>query len=565
MVKPRNDTKPVSGGQPPTGTQGDEVSDSGIAKAAGLLGVLTLVSRFGGLARDVVISAVFGASATADAFFVAFRIPNLMRRIVAEGASSTAFVPVFTTSLARGGAPEARAAAAAVGGVACLVLIALVVAGVLGAPWIVGLFAPGFVGDPEKYELTVALTRWTFPYLLFVGMAAWAMGVLHTFRRFVAPGLGPICLNLAIIAAALGLGHRFERPVFALVVGVLVGGFLQFAVQIPSLRRVGVRLGDAKQSGHPAVKRVGQLIVPTLLGGAVYQITILISTIFASLLPANSVSYLWYADRVFEFPLGIIAVAVGTAALPSFSQQVADGELDSMASGLGYSLRLVWALCIPATIGLWLLAPHIVGLLFERGEFQPQHTAATASALRAYCFGLIGVASVRVLVSVFYAFQKPRIPVITAVAALVVHVLCNIAFMGPVGTGDSTMAVTLVARAVDTLGVMDLRHVGLALGTAVASLFNAGLLFLLAKRELPAFALRALVNPLLRQVAAGICMAAVVLGFSAWLQLAQEPLLGDLTVIVVVAMGAASYLAAAYAFGVDEIRAVVAALRRRLG
>ncbi|RMF25811.1 MAG: murein biosynthesis integral membrane protein MurJ, partial [Deltaproteobacteria bacterium] len=278
-----------------------------ITQAARLLGGLTLLSRVAGLLRDLVIAALFGASASADAFFVAFRIPNLFRRIVAEGAASTAFVPVFTSYRTREGDRSATEAAAAVGGAAVVVLAVVVGLGVVLADPVVTLFAPGFGADLSKRALTVSLLRWTFPYLLLVGLAAWAMGTLHSFRRFTEPSLGPILLNVAIIGSAVGLAPHLREPVYALAAGVLIGGSLQFLVQAPTLSSLGVRWPDMWRARHPARGRVGRLLVPTLFGGAVYQIGILVSTILASLLPERSISYLWYADRVFEFPLGIVA------------------------------------------------------------------------------------------------------------------------------------------------------------------------------------------------------------------------------------------------------------------
>jgi len=329
------------------------------------MSALTLASRVAGLARDIVVGGAFGASPAADAFFVAFRIPNLFRRVVAEGAASSAFVPVFSSELARGGPPAAAEAARVVGFASVVWLTLLVALGMAFSDTVISVFAPGFTSDPAKHALTVSLTRMTFPYLLLVGLAAWAMGVLNTFRRFAVPAFGPVMLNLAIIAAVLGLTGRLEQPVYALVVGVLVGGFLQFAVQWPALRSVGVSFGgSASAFRHPAVRRVGRLLAPTIVGGAIYQINILVATIFASLLPGQSVSYLWYADRVFEFPLGVVAVAIGTAALPTLSGQAAVGRHDEMARSVSYSLRLVWAVCLPATLGLWMLAPQIIEVLF---------------------------------------------------------------------------------------------------------------------------------------------------------------------------------------------------------
>lgn len=541
----------------PDGQSGANGARAAIASAAGLLGGLTLLSRIGGLARDVVIGALFGASPSADAFFVAFRIPNLFRRVVAEGATSTAFVPVFTSRLVEGGRPAALASAGAVGRVAAITLSIIVVVGVVFADSVVALFAPGFAADPAKRALTVELTAWTFPYLLFVGMGAWAMGALHTFKRFAAPAYGPILLNISIIASALVLSGVFERPIFALVVGVLVGGVFQFIVQLPTLWREGMRLRHILVRGDAAVRRVGGLLVPTLFGGAVYQINILVATILASLLPDRSVSYLWYADRIFEFPLGIIAVAIGTAALPSLSEQASAKRWDLMADSLSYSLRLVWTLCIPATVGLWLLAPAIVEMLFERGQFDSVDTAQTAWALRAYVVGLLGVASVRVLVSVFYAMERPRIPVAVATLALVVNAVADVALMGPTDASAPWWGAAALASFGEAIAVTDLRHAGLALGTSIAATINAAVLFLLARRRLPDLGARTLLRSFAVHCAAAAAMAASLLSAIRYLPMLTGSSEAWVEVLVVVPVGAFVYVAVAWLLGSREVRGMV--------
>jgi len=529
------------------------------------MSALTLASRIAGLARDIVVGGAFGASPAADAFFVAFRIPNLFRRVVAEGAASSAFVPVFTSELARGGQRAAAEAARVVGVAAMLSLTVLVALGMACSDWVIAVFAPGFTSEPDKLALTVHLTRLTFPYLLLVGMAAWAMGVLNTFRRFAVPAFGPVMLNLAMIAAVLGLASRLEQPVHALVIGVLVGGFLQFAVQWPSLRAVGVSLGSLRGlRGHPAIRRVRRLLVPTIVGGAIYQINILVATIFASLLPGQSVSYLWYADRVFEFPLGVVAVAIGTAALPTLSGQAAVGRHDEMAHSVSYSLRLVWAVCLPATLGLWMLSPQIVEVLFERGRFTHSDVEMTAWALRAYVFGLLSVAAVRVLVSVFYAFEEAKVPVRTACVAFVANVITDLALMGPTDPNAGWWGAKLVATAGDWLRIADLRHAGLALGTGVAATVNAFLLYVLARRRLPGLEGRALARAFVLHAGAtavmGVILWAWSLTGSLWLP-AGARAWWNVCAGVPVAIGA--YVIAALWLESEEISDIVRGLRSR--
>jgi putative peptidoglycan lipid II flippase len=485
----------------------------------------------------------------------------LFRRVVAEGAASIAFIPVFTNRLVKEGRASALRASAAVGAAASVILLFISALGMLFADEIVSVFAPGFAADPAKRALTVELTRLTFPYLLLVGMAAWAMGTLHTFRRFAAPAAGPILLNLSMIAAVLGPATRFERPLHVLCLGVLAGGLLQIAVQLPSLAAVGLRFKMLFASFDRAVSRVGRLLVPALFGGAVYQVNILVATLFASLLPSGSVSWLWYADRLFEFPLGIVAVAVGTAVLPSLSSQAGGGRLGAMADSLGYSLRLVWSLCIPATLGLWLLAPLLVSVLFERGSFGAVDSQMTAWALRAYVCGLLAVASVRVLVAPFYALEKPRLPVQAALVALVVNALADLALMGPTDPGAPWWGAAAVAAAAELVAVADLRHAGLALGTAIAALANALVLLFFLRSLLPQFRLAACASSVGRHTLAAIAMAAGIMAWQAW---ATERGLGDLLQLAVAAGGGfIAYIGVALALGSSELRGLISSVRRR--
>ncbi len=529
-----------------------------IAQAAGSLGGLTLLSRITGLARDMAIAAFFGAGSGADAFFVAFRIPNLFRRIVAEGAASTAFVPVFTERLLQGGKQAALRAAGAVGAVSLVVLLAIAAAGMWWAHELVGLLSPGFASESGKLALAGRLTMLMFPYLVLVGSAAWAMGTLHTFNRFTAPALGPILLNLSIICAAGLLAPRLKVPVYGLAVGVLVGGILQVAVQTPSLAAEGLRPRMLLGRGDGAVGRVGRLLVPTLFGGAVYQLSVLVATLLASLLPSGSVSWLWYADRLFEFPLGIVAVAVGTAALPTLARQAKGGRVEEMADSLGYSLRLVWSLAIPAAVGLWMLAPLLVSALFERGSFGPADTAMTTMALRAYTPGLLAVASARVLVAPFYAFQRPRIPVLVASGALAANLLFDLALMGPTDPGAPWWGAALVASAGDALRIADMGHAGLAAGTALASTLNAVCLYLLLARRLPLGRTVRLLRCFAHHASAAAAMAAALWCWRAFTAagLISIPIYADLAASV--AIGGLSYIGVAWAVGSREIRDLVA-------
>jgi putative peptidoglycan lipid II flippase len=565
------DISASGGGQPgrPAGASQDAAGRSGerarISRAARVVAGMTMASRVAGLVRDAAISAVFGTGAGADAFFVAFRIPNLMRRVVAEGATSAAFVPVFTDSLASGGQAAAVRASAAVGGAAVLVLAALTALGMAAAGPLTALFAPGFASDPAKQELTVSLTRWTFPYLLFVGSAAWAMGVHHTFRRFALPAAGPVLMNLSMIAFAVVAAPRMEAPAWALVAGVLVGGALQVAVQYPALWSYGLRPAMFTDLAHPAVRRCAGLVFAALVGGSVYQVNVLLGTVFASLLPAGSVSYLWYADRLFEFPLGIVAVAVGTAALPSLSAQAAGRDFEAMAETVVHSMSLTIAFCLPAAVGLWLLSGDITSLLFERGSFSAADTAMTARALEAGVPGLVGVGLVRVLSSAFFALEATRVPVLAGLATMVLNVALSIAFMGPPSHDEPWWGAGLLDAASGVLAVVDLRHAGLSLATGLAATANAALLLALLRRRLPSMALAPFARSVALHLVAAAAMAIVVL---AWLgAFASSSFAGAVVARVAggVALGCAAYFAVAAALGSREIRELLESAGMRAG
>jgi len=537
-----------------------------IARAAGLVGFFTLISRMAGLVRDAVVGFYFGTGMAADAFFVAFRIPNLLRRFVAEGAMSTAFIPVFTDYLTNRSRREAVEAASAVATVMAILLTGITVIGIVFAPFWTALFAPGFLDDPGKFELTVTLTRWVFPYIFVISLVALTSGMLNALRHFAAPAMSPIFLNLAMIGAALLLCPRLGVPVQGLAYGVLIGGVLQLAVQIPPLVRYGIRLWPRWQPRHAAVRRVMLLMAPTVFGAAVYQINIMVDTILASMLPTGSVSYLWYADRVFEFPLGIFAVALGTAALPSFSAQAARGAHDEMRRSLGFSIRLTNVIAIPAAVGIMVLATPITSVLFQRGAFGFPQAALTARALSAFAVGLWSVSVVRILVPAFYALEDTRTPVLTAAATFVVNCVLSLAFMGPVApTGESRVG-DAIAAVTQALALVDLRHAGLALSTSVAATVNLVLLAVCLRRKLGGLDVRDLAPSFVRSLVASLAMVAPVLAVAALIDWSQPGRLVTRAAVLgaAVAVGIAVYGAVAMVLGGDEVRAVVRLVRERL-
>jgi putative peptidoglycan lipid II flippase len=475
-----------------------------IVRAAGQVSALTVLSRIMGLVRDAVVSGIFGAGVAADAFFVAYRIPNLLRRLVAEGAASAAFVPVLTESLTVHGRAEADRVARVLFTIMAAVLTVLVLVGMLLAGPLTGLFAPGFAATPGKLELAVRLTRLVFPYLVFIGLVAVAAGVLNSLREFTAPAVSPTVLNLVMVVMAVALTPWIG--IYSLVVGLLLGGFGQLLTQVPALRRMRVPLRPLWEPRHPAVARVAALMVPTIFGSAVYQVNVLVNTIFASLLAAGSVSYLWYGERLFEFPLGVFAVALGTAALPTFATLARRDDAEFRET-VAFALRLVNVLALPAAVGLAVAAGPLTSVLLQRGAFGAHETQETALAVRCFALGLWSVATVRTLVPAFYALQDTRSPVWAATGALVANLVGIALFVGPLPAGHAEHGA--LASMVETCAVLHLRHGGLALATALAGTVNLALLCLAFRRRVRGFPWTAWLGSTIRTAVAALTMIPV--------------------------------------------------------
>jgi putative peptidoglycan lipid II flippase len=376
-----------------------------ITKAAGVVSVATLLSRILGLLRDIVIAAFFGAGPAADAFFVAFRIPNLLRRLFAEGSLTISFIPVFAEYLLKRGRDEAFALARSSWWLLTITLAAVSVLGVLLSPLIVKIIGMGFISSPEKFDLTVLLTRIMFPYIFFVGLVALAMGILNTLGHFAAPACSPALLSVSMVSSVLLISPHLEQPILGLGVGVMIGGGLQLTLQIPFMIRKGFRLFVRSPLYHTAIKRIALLMTPAVFGAAVYQINILVGTLLATLLSEGSVSYLYYADRMVQFPLGVFAIALATAVLPSLSKQAAMNDMEGLRTSFSYALRLVFFITIPAMTGLIILREPIISLLFERGAFNAAASHLTAEAVLYYAVGLWAFSGVRIVISAFYSLQ----------------------------------------------------------------------------------------------------------------------------------------------------------------
>ena len=457
-----------------------------VTKAAGVVGSATLLSRIFGFIRDVVIAWFFGAGLSSDAFFVAFRIPNLLRRLFAEGSLSVAFIPVFTEYLANRGKNEAFELARSAVRILSILLVATTIIGILLAPVIVRIIAPGFAAAPGKLSVTIFLTRIMFPYIFFIGMVALSMGILNVLDHFAAPALAPVLLNLSIIGSAFFISPYLDNPVTGLAIGVLIGGFLQLGLQVPFLIKKGFFFWEKAKIYHPGLKNIGLLMLPTIFGAAVYQINILVGTLLASLLAEGSVSYLYYADRLVQFPLGIFAIATATAVLPSLSRQAAQNDIAAVRDTFSYAMRMIFFITIPSMVGLIVLREPIVALLFKRGAFDAETTRLTAYALLYYSVGLWAFSAVRIVVSTFYALQDTKTPVRMAVISVGANIMFGIILMGP------------------------MEHGGLALSTSLASMLNLVLLVRALRAKLGTLGLRNISESVFKTMICSGIMGAVV-------------------------------------------------------
>ncbi|MBU0796548.1 MAG: murein biosynthesis integral membrane protein MurJ [Alphaproteobacteria bacterium] len=505
------------------------------------VGGYTMLSRLAGFARDILVAAYLGAGPVADAFFVAFKFPNFFRRLSGEGAFSVAFIPMFSGMLATKGQQEALAFAHRTIAVMAAVMLGFLLVMELAMPWAMHVIAPGFSDNPAQFALAVELTRITFPYLPLISFVALMGGMLNATDRFAAMAAAPIMLNLSLIAALFALVPYTETPGHALAWGVLIAGFVQFFWLLIACRQAGMTIRLVRPRLTPDIRRLFRLILPAAIGAGVMQINLMVDVLLASLLPTGAISYLYYADRINQLPLGVVGIAIGTALLPLLSRQVKRGEdqaaLDSQNRGLEVALLLT----LPATAGLLVLAQPIIEVLFERGAFVAADTRATALALAAYCLGLPAYVLVKVLAPGFYAREDTATPVKVAVGAMLVNLVLGIALMQVIA------------------------HVGLALATAAASWVNAGLLgLILARRGIFRVDAR-LRRRSWRILLSSLAMTAVLLGglelYTATRGL--EPALRALGLAGLVALGALVYAIACQITGAARLGELKAMLRRK--
>jgi putative peptidoglycan lipid II flippase len=505
------------------------------------VGGYTMGSRVLGFTRDILIASTLGAGPIADAFFIAFKLPNFLRRLFAEGAFNAAFVPLFAGTLERDGREAAKSFAEDILTVLLWILLIVVVVAQIVMPWLMYVLAPGFAEDPDKFDLTVQLTRLTFPYILFISLVSLLGGVLNSLYKFAAVAATPILLNLCLIASLLGLSEWTETPGHAIAIGVTIGGILQFVWLVVAASRAGMSLRLRWPRLTPGVKRLLIIAAPAALGAGVAQVNLVVDVIIASLLPPGSVSFLYYADRVNQLPLGVVGVAVGTALLPLLSRQVRAGEAAEARQSLNRAIEMALLLALPAAVALIVVSGPVIIVLFERGAFGAAESAAATGALIAYAGGLPAFVLIKVLAPGYFARQDTKTPVRIAILCLVVNVVLNLILMGP------------------------LAHVGIALATTIAGWLNVALLAVgLARRGFfaPDDRLRRRVP---RMIVACVGMAAALWGANEGLAalFADDTGLRIAGLVALVVVGLASYAVLARLTGVFTFAEARGLFRRR--
>lgn len=513
-----------------------------LTKAAGQISIATTGSRVLGFIRDIILAKIFGASGLTDAFFIAFRIPNLFRELFAEGSMSAGFVPVFTETLTKEGNEEAKKLASAVFAFLLSVLSFLCLLGILFAPYVVTVIAPGFLKEPEKFDLTVKLTRLMFPFLFFISLAALAKGILNSLKSFFIPAAAPMFLNIAIIVSALFLSQRFTVPLVAIALAVTAGGAIQVVVQLPDLIKRRFLVRPVFSFSHPGLKKILKLLLPVLIGMGVAQINILVSTVFVSYLAGGAATYLYYGMRFVHLPIGVFGNAMSTAVLPSLSTHAAKGDTGALRETFSFSLRLLFFITLPAMAGLIALSDPIIHVLLQRGEFTARATAETAYTLVCYSSGLWAFVGYRIVASAFYSMQDTKTPVKIAAVSVLTNVMFSFILMGP------------------------MEHGGLALANAIASAVNFIILLFLLRKKLEKIDGMNIVRSFFKSAAASVIMGLAglfAMGSFMWGDHAGVlEKSGILTGVILLCIGV--YAAAAYLMKSDELTYLLQMRKRRI-
>ncbi len=505
-----------------------------LIRSTGIVVLSTLFSRIMGFIRDMIVARYFGASGSLDGFFVAFRIPNLLRRLVAEGALTISFIPVYTEYLVNRGEEEALRLAQKTLSILLLVLALLVALGILFSPQIVSMFAFGF-SDPLVVGLTVELNRVMFPYLFFVGLVAFAMGVLNSHGYFFTPAFSPVLLNVGFIIGAVCFRGLFKEPLHGLAWGVILGGLLQALLQVPDLVRSGFRMKISVDFNHPGIRRIFRMIAPALFGIAVYQINIFMSTVLASMLPPGSISYLYYSDRLTEMVLGVFIVSIGNVILPEMSRVTARNDGERLKRLYLLALRASLFIAIPAAAALMAAGLPVVSVLFMRGNFTAFHAEMTRRALFCSSIGIASIAALRITTPTFYSLKDTRTPVIAAVVSFVLNI---------------SVGYLLMRTA--------LKHAGLALANSISVTVQVVLLYMWLSRRIGSIGARGLFIPILKYLFAGGVMAALVFYMSGFVDWLRDPFgRRALYLCAMVLAGGAAYFIVCALAGVEEMRHIM--------
>jgi len=515
-------------------------SNSGLLGSSFVVSIGTMLSRVLGLARDVVLANLLGAAPNADAFFVAFKIPNFLRRLFAEGAFSQAFVPVLTETREQGSHEAVRHLVDRVAGVLGGSLFVLTALAMVMAPWVALIFAPGFSRDVAKLALTADLIVWTFPYLFLISLTGFCGAILNTYGRFAVPAYTPVLLNLSLITAAVVWAPTMPEPALGLAMGVTLAGVVQLLFQLPSLRALKLTPRPVWDTKDEGVRKILMLMVPALFGVSVSQINLLFDTVLASLLPDGSVAWLYYSDRLTELPLGVFAIAIATVILPTLSALNTRAEPEEFSQTLAWAMRNVLLIAVPATVALWLLAEPILATLFQYGAFTDRDVEMAAASLRAYTVGLGGFMLIKVLAPGYYARQDMKTPVKIGIIAMVSNMVLNVLFVFPL------------------MWYFEMGHVGLALATSVSAWINAGLLYLgLRRGGIPltgVFEAKFIARLVVAVSLMGIAVSMMSPAVSLWLTADLSWRVGQMTLLVFAGMASFAMVLAVLGFKLNEVR-----------
>ena len=515
-------------------------SNSGLLGSSFVVSIGTMLSRVLGLVRDVVLANLLGAAPNADAFFVAFKIPNFLRRLFAEGAFSQAFVPVLTETREQGSHEAVRHLVDRVAGVLGGSLFVLTALAMVMAPWVALIFAPGFSRDVAKLALTADLIVWTFPYLFLISLTGFCGAILNTYGRFAVPAYTPVLLNLSLITAAVVWAPTMPEPALGLAMGVTLAGVVQLLFQLPSLRALKLTPRPVWDTKDEGVRKILMLMVPALFGVSVSQINLLFDTVLASLLPDGSVAWLYYSDRLTELPLGVFAIAIATVILPTLSALNSRAEPEEFSQTLAWAMRNVLLIAVPATVALWLLAEPILATLFQYGAFTDRDVEMAAASLRAYTVGLGGFMLIKVLAPGYYARQDMKTPVKIGIIAMVSNMVLNVLFVFPL------------------MWYFEMGHVGLALATSVSAWINAGLLYLgLRRGGIPltgVFEAKFIARLVVAVSLMGIAVSMMSPAVSLWLTADLSWRVGQMTLLVFAGMASFAMVLAVLGFKLNEVR-----------